>query len=259
MEENNLKEYKEEYKPIIFNKIRLCERRLVNPEFLIYKSESLLNKKNSFYYYFKPNDNEKNKVKIDKKTNTIIVDIICFNRKFIERLESNLNDSCYYISKIRIKQKEYYYRDYYSWHSLERYLGRKLKDIEGFTFFIKPRFDTELNKIPEKLYYLCDKTDPESILQSGLIVQKYSDEILNTKRLYFGLTKNSVKKMKEIFKINIENTYVLLEIETSKIKDLEKENLVILEDRKKEIPGVYLINNIPPDAIKIIKENIKFN
>jgi len=51
---------------------------------------------------------------------------------------------------------------------------------------------------------------------------------------------------------------VILEIETSKIKDLKKENLYILEDREKKIPGVYLIENVPPIAITVLKQNIKF-
>jgi hypothetical protein len=113
------------------------------------ESESLLSKKKSFSNYFKTTINEELKIKIDKKTNTIIVSIICFNRNFIERVESHSNNSSYYISKIGIKQKnkkEYYYIDY-SCHSLERYLGRKLKDIEEFVFFIKPRFDIKLNKV----------------------------------------------------------------------------------------------------------------
>src|SRR3989304_5785859 len=230
MEENNLKELKEEdYKPIIFNQIRIYERMLVNSESLIYKSKSLLEVKNSFYHYFKPNNDEEFKVKINKKTNTIIIYITHFNRRFVERLESHSDDDSCYISEIRIKQKNIktpYFIEYRSRHSLERYLGRKLKDIEEFTFFIEPRFDTQLNKNPEKLYHLCDK--------------------------------NSVKKMKDIFKVNKENTYVILEIETSKIKDLKKENLYILEDREKKIPGVYLIENVPPIAITVLKQNIKF-
>ncbi len=262
MEENNLKELKEEeYKPIIFNQIRIYERMLVNSESLIYKSKSLLEVKNSFYHYFKPNNDEEFKVKINKKTNTIIIYITHFNRRFVERLESHSDDDSCYISEIRIKQKNIktpYFIEYRSRHSLERYLGRKLKDIEEFTFFIEPRFDTQLNKNPEKLYHLCDKNDVENILQMGLSPKKYPDETLNKKRLYFGLTKNSVKKMKDIFKVNKENTYVILEIETSKIKDLKKENLYILEDREKKIPGVYLIENVPPIAITVLKQNIKF-
>jgi len=57
-----------------------------------------------------------------------------------------------------------------------------------------------------------------------------------------------------------ENGYALLEIDVSKInsKFIKENKLRIFEDPNFKNYGVYIMVNVHPDAITVLKENIQF-
>jgi|ERR1035437_731978 hypothetical protein len=195
-------------------------------------------------------------IQIDEKTDTLIVKILWFDRDNLEGFMKLSNNLGYFISEIgyKIKGKDLMYIKYTK-ESLEEFVDKK-QHLDELIVILEAKFDIEVYKIPEKLYHICPQDNLEKILKIGLTPRSGSKISNHPERIYFAFTESNVLQIGEKFKeheFNKINGYTLLEIDTSKVNQLR-----IFEDPNFKKSGVYALVNVPPDAITVLREKIKF-
>jgi len=137
------------------------------------------------------------------------------------------------------------------------------ENLSNFTDYITVRFEAKYEdgerkndlQIPEKLYHISPSIFYDKILNNGL-EPKSNNRITNhTPRIYLFYFLNDkdilLKRFKknDILKLGKERKYNIYEIETTKI------NIIIHSDPNFE-NGCYTYDNIHPDDIKLLENNI---
>lgn len=112
------------------------------------------------------------------------------------------------------------------------------------------KFNLRADNIPDKLYHLTTKDKCDKILSNGL-TPKSSFRFFNfTDRVYLSLNIDALTSF-AIQKSNIteKNDFVILEINGNKLNP----NMRFFKDPN-FINGIYTLENIPPQAIKVVFE-----
>jgi hypothetical protein len=139
----------------------------------------------------------------------------------------------------------------------EKFLYEKIGIIKELTIYYESKYDLS-KEIPEKLYHLSIQEYKDNILKKGLIpkfkskLSKHldriylSDNINSLYQLIPRMTADYMFKMKKNSKINIK--WIIFEINTKGL------NIKLYKDPNSS--GVYCVDNISSDRIKIIDEEI---
>ena len=188
--------------------------------------------------------------------NTIIIDLtpIAHNVDNIRSLLLTINNLGWFVSLIyykkllnpRIKDEKY------SEEKLLEFI--KNKNYTNLYIVLEAKFDRELDvgEIPEKLYHLSYQKHFNKIKEKGLIPKTKNKLSTHPERIFLALNIESVNKLYGQFKTKEPNeTFTIWEIEIDKVPQLK-----LFDDPNYKGKGVYTLMNIPPNAIKIIKENI---
>ena len=197
-------------------------------------------------------------IKIDEKTDTLIVDILWFERKILDDFIINANNLGYFISEFGYKMNDKNDFEYikYTKESLEEFIDKK-QYLDGLTITLEAKFDIEIypKEFPEKLYHICPQDNLKKILQIGLVPRSGSKIANHPERIYFSFSAGNALAIAKRFKeygLEKANGYSLLEINTSKINHLR-----MFEDPNFKKFGVYIMVNVHPNAITVLKENVK--
>jgi len=138
-------------------------------------------------------------------------------------------------------------------------LIKKYDFLEQFDVTIEAKFDVELDKdkISDKLYHITRQDVLHKIKKIGLTPRAESKLSKHPERIYFGIDYNETLSLVDIFKKQAglkgkkDQKYTLLEIDPKQIKHLR-----VFDDPNYKNMGYYILVNVPPNAIKIVKENI---
>lgn len=200
-----------------------------------------------------------------EKDDELIVSILPLedNKSNIKYLLKLINNLGYVISRIKYKEKTD--NDIIPLNYNENYfysLVKEYKNLEQFDIIIKPKFDTgkQTSGKSKKLYHITLQNRVPRILKQGLVPRSESKLSAHPDRIYFGRTLSDVTGLIHHY-VNYYNlkketgvVMAILEIDTSNLSDLE-----LHSDPNYKQSGVYVLDNIPPDAIKVIRKDIKIN
>lgn len=153
---------------------------------------------------------------------------------------------------------------------IEKYDYNKILNLHEYltklTIIYESKFDTEESNIPDKLYHLIIKEYQKKINKMGLIPKSKSKLSSHLDRIYVCKTKQDCvdlipkmmmyytgEKDENIYKLgkkffNKDITPVIYEIDNSS-KEIDKLYLDINYGEK----GYYILNNILPDKLKIVR------
>ncbi len=138
-------------------------------------------------------------------------------------------------------------------------LIKKHDFLEQFDVIIEAKFDIELDKdkIPDKLYHITRQDVIHKIKKIGLTPRAESKLSKHPERIYFGIDYNETLSLVDIFRKQAElkgkkdQKFAVLEINTKQIKHLR-----IFDDPNYKNMGYYILVNVHPNAITILKENL---
>lgn len=141
-----------------------------------------------------------------------------------------------------------------SWVSSPFYNGKYFKDVEvNETSKIKfeAKYDEKIENIPQFLYHISPIENIEKILQKGLSPKSRSKASFHPERVYLLKSSEEAESLADMFYTKTgETLWGLLEINTSMIPG---DYLRLYKDPNYDY-GYYTLNNIPPQAIKKVKE-----
>lgn len=141
-------------------------------------------------------------------------------------------------------------------YTLEEY-----KNVTDFDFtstqphnmYFRPKFDQEVkqNGIPNKCYHICPTRLVDKILKQGLHPKDYGRTSNHPERVYLFINKPlNWKAIARTFKESRNDTYSLLEIDTSRLYDKMKfyfDSLTMTDN-----PAIYTYETIPSEYISLI-------
>ena len=195
-------------------------------------------------------------IETDETNNTLLVDIINFenDKDKIDYFIKYVNNLGYFISIIYVMKKgetKLKKGIKYDENILRTNLNN-YKNIEKLIVVLESKFDIEEDNIPDKLYHVTRQDVIHKIKRIGLVPRSESKKSTHPERIYLGKKYSDVYDMAYHFKKENPNyNYVILEVDAGKIKHLR-----LFYDPNYRDYGYYVLVNIPPDAIKILKENI---
>jgi hypothetical protein len=131
----------------------------------------------------------------------------------------------------------------------EEYLINNKNHLKTVNIIYEPKYDIEVN-IPEKLYHLSIQNHNLKIIKNGLIPKSKNKISKHLDRIYVCRDYEDCYKLIPRMKIN----YINSKIPNTKwiIYDIDTHNLNIkLYKDPNYSNGYYIIDNIPPDNIKI--------
>lgn len=132
-------------------------------------------------------------------------------------------------------------------------------DLDYIYVSLEAKFDIEVDSkdFPDKLYHITRQEVIPKIKRRGLSPRTESKISTHPEKIYFGIEYeriiNLVNKFKDQAKLRGKNDqkFAVLEIETKSVPHLR-----LFEDPNYKGYGYYGLVNVPPNAIKIVKENI---
>src|SRR3990167_721669 len=119
---------------------------------------------------------------------------------------------------------------------------------------LEAKFDLEIDEKdwPDKLYHVTRQDVLHKIKKIGITPRTESKKSTHTERVYFAKNYNSAKIIYHQFKKDYSNQkFAILEINPKLVNYLR-----LFDDPNFKGYGYYGLVNVPPDAIKIVKENI---
>ena len=166
---------------------------------------------------------------------------------FIISINNNLG---YYPSYVWVKND-------LGWNSFKfdmEYLSSKYKSIK---IRFEAKYEDGLYKndleVPNKSYHLTDQRNKEKILEKGLCPKSNNRVSFHKDRIYMFYNENDYKQLLNNLKANdnknnLSKQYMLLEI------SLKDEYIIHTDPNYNN--GFFTYENIPPNNIKIIKEDL---
>ena len=133
-------------------------------------------------------------------------------------------------------------------------LIKKYDFLEQFDVTIEAKFDVELDKdkISDKLYHITRQDVLHKIKKIGLTPRTKSKKSTHTERVYFAKTYEDAYDIYVQFKKGYsDQKYAILEINPKLVNYLR-----LFDDPNFKGYGYYGLVNVPPSAIKILKENL---
>lgn len=185
------------------------------------------------------------------------------NIENIRYLLKYINNLGYIIGSIFMKEKSDEEENRYKYdENILFSLVSQHESLEQFDIEIEAKFDIERNEIgiPKKLYHITLQRKLLKILKQGLVPKSESKLSTHPERIYFGIKESNVNALIPHYR-NYYNSkgqsgmvMAILEIDTTKVKDLK-----LYDDPNYKHMGYYTLVNVPSDAIKVIRENIRIN
>lgn len=171
--------------------------------------------------------------------------------EYFEKLLPLLNNLGYYISYIEI------YGGNYEIEIKDRYDEKIVKNafqnekIHSIYLECEAKFDQNVNKIPEFLYHVSPLRSWEKIQKIGLVPKSRSKKAYHPERVYLGKDeKNTSNLAPKFYQSEGIKDWVLLKINTDMVPG---DYLRLYYDPNFKY-GYYTLNNIPPQAIKKVKD-----
>ena len=197
----------------------------------------------------------RDKIEMDEKNNTLLVDILDFqdSKDKIDYFLKYINNIGYFISIIYFKgPSETKLTDInYSKDTLIQKLN-DYKNLSNLIVVLESSHDIEEDNIPDKLYHVTRQDVLHKIKKIGLVPRSESKKSTHPERIYLTKSYSDVYDMTHHFKKEApDQKFAILEINTSKINHLR-----LFHDPNYRDYGYYILVNVPPNAIKILKENL---
>ena len=200
------------------------------------------------------NMSDRDNITIDNKSDTITINLLPFQKDInkVKELLKYINNLGYFISIVYYKyQKDREWNDF-------KYDEKKLFDLikqydnlERLYIILEAKFDIERD-IPDKLYHVTRQDVLEKIKKIGLSPRSGNKKGTHPERIYFAKTYDDTYDIYGNFKAkNKEQKYVILEIDTSLVKHIR-----VFDDPNYKGYGYYILVNVHPNAITILKENL---
>lgn len=169
--------------------------------------------------------------------------------KYFEKLLPLLNNLGYFISYVEIYGDNISIKDKYNEKTTKNAFQNS--KIHSIYLECESKFDQMVNKIPKFLYHITPLKNWEKIQKIGLAPKSRSKKAYHPERVYLGKNeKNTSTLAFDFYQIVGIKAWVLLKINTSMIPG---NYLRLYKDPNYEY-GYYTLNNIPPQAIKKVKE-----
>lgn len=141
-----------------------------------------------------------------------------------------------------------------SWVSSPFYTGKYFENVEiNITSKIRfeAKYDEKIENIPKKLYHISPAENTFKIYKKGLSPRSRSKASYHPERVYILTDPTKAEDLADMFYQKTgQNIWDLLEIDTTLIPG---DYLKLYRDPN-YYNGYYTLNNIPPQAIKIIKK-----
>ena len=196
----------------------------------------------------------RDKIEIDEKSDTLLVDILDFegDTNKIDGFLKYVNNLGYFISIIYFKKKgetKLIDKEYDINFLISK--SKEYKNLNNLIVVLEANFDIE-RPVPEKLYHVTRQEVLEKIKQIGIVPKSKSKKSTHPERIYFAKTYDDTYDIYGNFKKEApDQKFAILEINTSKVNHIR-----VFDDPNYKGFGLYGLVNIPPNAIKIVKENI---
>lgn len=141
-----------------------------------------------------------------------------------------------------------------SWVNSPFYNGKYFKGVEiNYTSKIRfeAKYDENVENIPTLLYHISPSENTPKIYKKGLSPKSRSKASYHPDRVYLLKDSSQAEELADLFYQKTgQNIWDLLEINTTLIPG---EYLKLYKDPNYD-NGYYTLNNIPPQAIKIVKK-----
>lgn len=183
----------------------------------------------------------------DTGTDRLILDVTNFTE--FEKLFPLVNNLGYFISAIDLYEKngKDSYEKFFK-GTLERVLKNKEK-YQKIELILEAKFDKEQVKIPSTLFHVTNAEKIKKILNQGLVQKTNSKKTYHPERIYVTSSTNFAEDFVNRLKSeNKENKYGLIAIKTEFLPSIK-----LYSDPNYEQRGYYVLENIPPIAISVIK------
>ena len=191
-----------------------------------------------------------------RQDDTLTVNVLIFGRR-VEKMKQFFN----YINNFRYIISGIYYKKKSGEDDTikfdENILFGFMNNVDQFDFLfinLEAKFDILLDKDkwPDKLYHLTRQNVLEKIKKIGITPRTHSKLSAHSERVYFAKDEDSAEVIYNQFKkLYPDQKFALLEIDPKQVKHLR-----LFDDPNFKNLGCYGLVNVPPNAIKIFKENI---
>jgi hypothetical protein len=125
---------------------------------------------------------------------------------------------------------------------LSNTLGYVISDESDVTFILEPKYDREIDKIPDIIYHSTLVKYINKIIKNGLIPKSKNKISNHTDRIYFSLNLNDAELFKNYLEREYDEKSGIIEIST---KNLNNKFYSDIRNR-----GIYTLNNISKENIK---------
>lgn len=169
--------------------------------------------------------------------------------EYFEKLLPLLNNLGWFISYMEIYGSDTVVKDRYN----EKIVKGAFQNEKVHSIYLEceAKFDQTVNNIPEFLYHVTPLPNWEKIKTVGLIPKSRSKRAFHPERVYLGKDEETIIKLAPLFyQTTGERNWVLLKIDTGLIPG---GYFKLYYDPNFKY-GYYTLNNIPPQAIKKIKD-----
>ena len=183
-----------------------------------------------------------------------ILDIVDDKEK-LKNLLSYINNLGYQISLILTKKigDKNRNEEKFTEDNLYSFIGQG-NNLEYIYIVLEAKFDVEIDKkdFPDKLYHITRQDVLHKIKKIGLTPRTKSKKSTHTERVYFAKTYEDAYDIYVQFKKGYsDQKYAILEINPKLVNYLR-----LFDDPNFKGYGYYGLVNVPPSAIKILKENL---
>lgn len=118
-----------------------------------------------------------------------------------------------------------------------------------YTLVLEPKYDVEIDPVPETLFHITEERWVKKILAKGLIPKTYSKMTPHPERVYFAMTLASAESLfPRLSRFSKETRFVVLKIDTKSIPQYFR---VFVDPNFDD--GCYSLNTVPPYVVEIIK------
>ncbi len=200
------------------------------------------------------NMSDRDNITINEKDDTITINLLPFQKDINKVMEllKYINNLGYFISIVYYKyQKEREWSDF-KYNEKELFdLVKQYDNLERLYIILEAKFDIERD-VPEKLYHVTRQDVLEKIKKIGLTPRSGNKKGTHPERIYFAKTYDDAYDIYGNFKAKYkEQKYAILEINTKLVKHIR-----VFDDPNYKRFGYYILVNVHPNAITILKENL---
>lgn len=118
-----------------------------------------------------------------------------------------------------------------------------------YTLILEPKYDVEIDPVPDSLFHITEERRIKKILAKGLIPKSYNKMTPHPERVYFALRQSSAESLfPRLSRFSKETRFVVLKIDAKSIPQYFR---VFVDPNFED--GCYTLNTVPPYVIEIVK------